>query len=91
MEAFFRTHNYLIEHTDAPVRRRLMDEINWSDRMIGIKGSRGVGKTTFLLQYAKEHADSSNRRCLYVNMNNFYFQVHSLSGITITLVPRKAT
>ncbi|HCD76908.1 MAG TPA: AAA family ATPase [Prevotella sp.] len=79
MEAFFRTHNYLIEHTDAPVRRRLMDEINWSDRMIGIKGSRGVGKTTFLLQYAKEHADSSNRRCLYVNMNNFYFQVHGIS------------
>ena len=53
MEAFFRTHNYLVEHTDAPVRRRLMDEIDWNDRMIGIKGSRGVGKTTFLLQYAK--------------------------------------
>ena len=49
MEAFFRTHNYLVEHTDAPVRRRLMDEIDWNDRMIGIKGSRGVGKTTFLM------------------------------------------
>ncbi len=32
-----------------------MDEIDWNDRMIGIKGTRGVGKTTFLLQYAKEH------------------------------------
>lgn len=79
MEAFFRTHNYLVEHTDAPVRRRLMDEIDWSDRMIGIKGSRGVGKTTFLLQYAKEHVDAGNRKCLYVNMNNFYFQVHGIS------------
>ncbi len=77
MEAFFRTHDYLVEHTDAPVRRRLMDEIDWSGRMIGIKGSRGVGKTTFLLQYAKENADG--RRCLYVNMNNFYFQVHGIS------------
>lgn len=77
MEAFFRTHDYLVEHTDAPVRRRLMDEVDWSDRMIGIKGSRGVGKTTFLLQYAKENADG--RRCLYVNMNNFYFQVHGIS------------
>ena len=45
MEAFFRTHNYLVEHTDAPVRRLLMDEVDWNDRMIGIKGSRGVGKT----------------------------------------------
>lgn len=79
MEAFFRTHNYLVEHTDAPVRRRLMDEIDWNDRMIGIKGSRGVGKTTFLLQYAKEHTDANNGKCLYVNMNNFYFQVHGIS------------
>jgi len=42
MEAFFRTHRYLIEHTNAPVRRTLMDEIDWSDRMIGIKGTRGI-------------------------------------------------
>ena len=74
MEAFFRTHTYLVEHVNAPVRRNLMDEIDWSDRMIGIKGTRGVGKTTFLLQYAKEHFDTRDRQCLYVNMNNFYFQ-----------------
>jgi len=74
MEAFFRTHTYLVEHTNVPVRRLLMDEIDWSERMIGIKGTRGVGKTTFLLQYAKEHFDTRDRRCLYVNMNNFYFQ-----------------
>ena len=74
MEAFFRTHTYLVEHTNVPVRRQLMDEIDWSDRLIGIKGTRGVGKTTFLLQYAKEHFSPTDRRCLYVNMNNFYFQ-----------------
>ena len=79
MEAFFRTHTYLVEHTHAPVRRMLMDEINWNDRMIGIKGTRGIGKTTFLLQYAKEHFDSHDRRCLYVNMNNFYFQGHGIA------------
>ncbi len=74
MEVFFRTHTNLVEHTNAPVRRTLMDEIDWNDRMIGIKGTRGVGKTTFLLQYAKEKFDIQDRRCLYVNMNNFYFQ-----------------
>ena len=74
MEAFFRTHRYLVEHVNAPVRRTLMDEIDWNDRMIGIKGTRGVGKTTFLLQYAKEHFDTHDRKCLYINMNNFYFQ-----------------
>lgn len=73
-EAFFHTHAYLLEHTNATVRRNLMDEIDWNKRMIGIKGTRGVGKTTFLLQYAKEKFGPGDRQCLYVNMNNFYFQ-----------------
>lgn len=73
-EAFFHTHAYLLEHTNATVRRNLMDEIDWNERMIGIKGTRGVGKTTFLLQYAKEKFGPGDRQCLYMNMNNFYFQ-----------------
>ena len=80
MEAFFRTHRYLVEHTVAPVRRGLMDEIDWNDRLIGIKGTRGVGKTTFLLQYAKENFDPQEKYCLYVNMNNFYFQGRGISS-----------
>ncbi|MBQ9559925.1 MAG: ATP-binding protein [Bacteroidaceae bacterium] len=79
MEAFFRTHSYLVEHMHAPVRRALMDEIDWSKRLIGIKGSRGVGKTSFLLQYAKENFNAAERKCLYINMNNFYFQGKSIS------------
>jgi predicted AAA+ superfamily ATPase len=74
MDSFFRTHQYLTEHLNAPVRRSLMDEINWNDRMIGIKGGRGVGKTTFLLQYAKEKFAPSDHSCLYINTNNFYVQ-----------------
>jgi len=70
----------LVEHTNAPVRRSLMDEIDWSDRMIGIKGTRGVGKTTFLLQYAKEHFDTQDKQCLYINMNNFYFQGQGIAA-----------
>jgi len=56
-----------------------MDEIDWSDRLIGIKGTRGVGKTTFLLQYAKEHFGPNDRQCLYINMNNFYFQARGIA------------
>ncbi len=55
-----------------------MREIDWSQRLIGIKGSRGVGKTTFLLQYAREHFSTSDRSCLYINLNNLYFTEHSL-------------
>lgn len=74
MEVFYRTHSYLLGHTNTTLRRGLMDEIDWDARMIGIKGARGVGKTTFLLQYAKENFSPNDKRCLYVSMNNFYFQ-----------------
>ncbi|GAB1415458.1 AAA family ATPase [Paludibacter sp.] len=77
MKSFYHTHFDLIENVQAPVRRMLMDEIDWSRRLIGIKGSRGVGKTTFLLQYAKERF-GKDKRCLYINFNNLYFSEHSL-------------
>ncbi|WP_288318874.1 ATP-binding protein [Xylanibacter caecicola] len=80
MDAFFRTHKYLVEHTNAPVHRMLMDEINWNDRMIGIKGTRGIGKTTFLLQYAKKYFPANDGQCLYINMNNFYFQGRGIAN-----------
>ena len=86
MEAFFRTHSYLVEHTDVKVRRSLMDEIDWNDRMIGIKGTRGVGKTTFLLQFAKEKYGAHDRRCLYINMNNFYFQGQGIAEFAAEFV-----
>ena len=79
MDSFFRTHQYLVEHVNSPIRRQLMDEIDWSDRLIGIKGSRGVGKTTFLLQYAKENFSPGDKKCLYINLNNFYFTSKPLS------------
>ncbi len=86
MEVFFRTHAYLVEHNQATVRRVLMDEIDWSDRLIGIKGTRGVGKTSFLLQYAKENYGKDDRKCLYVNMNNFYFQGRGLADFASDFV-----
>ncbi|MEG1580661.1 MAG: AAA family ATPase [Bacteroidaceae bacterium] len=78
MEAFFKSHAFLIEHTNIAMHRALMDEIDWKHRMIGIKGPRGVGKTTFLLQYAKDYFDVNMRQCLYINMNSFYFQGRGL-------------
>ena len=77
VEAFFRTHKYLVEHVNSPVKRELMREIDWSHRLIGIKGSRGVGKTTFLLQYAKENF-GTDRSCLYINLNHLYFTERTL-------------
>lgn len=80
MESFFRTHKYLVEHLGDFIPRLLMDQVDWSRRLIGIKGTRGVGKTTFLLQYAKQYFDVDKRDCLYINMNQFYFTVRSITS-----------
>ena len=61
LEAFKKTPNYLVEHVQVPARRVLMDEINWSDRLIAIKGGRGVGKTDFLLIMPKSCAQPTPR------------------------------
>lgn len=72
MQSLVNIHNALQEQTQTTIRRVLMDEIDWSHRIIGIKGFRGVGKTTFLLDIIKEKF-LNDKTCLYVNLNNFYF------------------
>ncbi len=44
-----------LKHTSLNFVRSVMDEINWEAQLIGIKGSKGIGKTTLLLQYIKLH------------------------------------
>lgn len=56
-----------------------MNSIDWSQRLICIKGFRGVGKTAFLLDYIKEQYPESND-VLYLNLNNFYFTKRKISS-----------
>ena len=48
--------------------------VEGTDVSVFLTGRAGTGKTTFLLQYAKENFRCDDRQCLYINMNNFYFQ-----------------
>jgi predicted AAA+ superfamily ATPase len=63
------------------LHRELFNEINWADRLIGIKGFRGVGKTTFLLDLVREMYPN-DKTCLYVNLNNFYFTKRKIYSFT---------
>ena len=57
--------------------RDFMHTIDWIDRFIGIKGSRGVGKTTLLLQYIRLHFEP-NSSVLYISLDHLYFQENTL-------------
>ena len=53
MELLERIYKRLLAHTDTDFYRYLYDKIDWSQPLIGIKGQRGVGKTTMMLQRIK--------------------------------------
>lgn len=66
----------LLAQTDERFHRYLYTTIDWNARMVGIIGPRGVGKTTMVLQYIKEH--KADRKALYVSADNTYFSAHTL-------------
>lgn len=77
MNRLFETHIKKVERTDVGFVRNLMNEIDWNARLIGLKGARGVGKTTLLLQRCKLYhkLDGSS---LYVSVDNIWFSEHKL-------------
>ncbi len=76
MENLFIKSRQKVKSINTDFVRYLMKEINWSDRLIGIKGGRGIGKTTLLLQHIEMHLQ--NELILYVSLDDFYFTSHTL-------------
>lgn len=66
--------------TELRFKRYLYDQINWNVRLIGIKGARGVGKTTLLLQHIKE-TFARRDEVLYVSLDNLWFNNHSVAEL----------
>lgn len=65
-----------LKQTTSTFHRYMFDQISWDSRMFGLVGPRGVGKSTMILQYIKEHRDS--RHILYIGADHLYFSSHTL-------------
>lgn len=76
MEQLIELFRRLLRLTDTSYVRYLHDQIDWSSRMLGIVGPRGVGKTTMLLQHIKLYHDIEDT--LFVNADDLYFTEHRL-------------
>lgn len=84
---FYQTHRKMdqiyIEYKETLAalkprfRRDFIDEIDWEESLLFILGSRGVGKTTLMLQYIKEKFGTSST-ALYISMDDL-----SLSNYTL--------
>lgn len=77
MDQLFEISHRLIQNVSVEFKRGLYSEINWNDRLIEIKGSRGVGKTTLMLQKAKEE-EESGKKVLYFSTDLPYFYKNNL-------------
>jgi hypothetical protein len=71
MRTLYQKFETLLQSTTMDFKRYLYDKISWDNRMIGITGARGVGKTTMILQHIKENLDS--KKALYVSSDDMYF------------------
>ncbi len=72
----FERSDLLVSRVDTWFRRYLYTRINWSNRLIGIKGARGVGKTTLILQRLYELGKSA-QEAVYFSLDDLYFSTHS--------------
>ena len=77
MDTLFKTYGRLLADTDLSFTRYLYDKINWDNRLIVIKGAKGVGKTTMLLQHIKRNFQQVEK-ALYVSLDNLWFANHTL-------------
>lgn len=81
IDGLYRASGRLMQRTETSFHRYLYDKINWDNRLTAIKGARGVGKTTMLLQYMKERFSNHPERALYISLDNMWFANHSLSDV----------
>ena len=77
MDTLIEKSHQKVRDIDTRFVRSIMDKIDWSDRLIGIRGARGVGKTTLLLQRIKKHIGNTNES-LYVSLDNLWFTEYKL-------------
>ena len=71
----------IIDQVELKFNRYLMNDINWENRLIAIKGARGSGKTTLILQYIAKNL-KTDHTVLYISMEDLYFYKNTLLSLT---------
>ena len=80
MQSLINNYHRKIGSINLRFKRYLYNQINWDARIIGIKGARGVGKTTMLLQHILENYEDIDKT-LYASLDDFWFATHSLMDL----------
>ncbi len=90
MDILKRRFQKLLSEVKTDIRRFLYNDIDWSQPLIGIKGQRGVGKTTLMLQRIKD-TDPKGEHSFYVSLDNIWFADHTLIDMAERLINENVT
>src|SRR3989344_8268734 len=77
METLFETYRRLLAEMIPSYHRQFYDDFRIENRFTGVIGVRGVGKTTFLLEYLRKHYPNTDQ-ALYISADSLYFVEHTL-------------
>lgn len=77
MDSLTEKYHQKYARTNTDYIREFINKIDWKNRLIGLKGSRGIGKTTLILQYIKTNYSISDK-VMYISLDDLYFSEHSL-------------
>ena len=88
MDALFRKSDRLLANTRTEIIRDKMGDIHWNARLISILGAKGVGKSTLLRQYLKQHFELGDHRALYCSADTVDFSMRTLVGLAEEFVMR---
>jgi predicted AAA+ superfamily ATPase len=82
MDLLFSNFRNLVSQVDNNFFRFLFSEIDWNHRMLAIKGPRGSGKTTLMLQRIKFGIKANSNEALYISADHYWFYTHKLVETT---------
>jgi len=80
MKKYFETTQRLIESITTEKLRYLYSQIDWNQRLVGILGARGTGKTTLMLQYLKLNYGATYQ-AMYVSLDRLFLSDFSLYNL----------
>lgn len=81
MEKLFERHDAYLSDVPMGYVRDFINDVDWDARLIAIKGPKGVGKSTLIQQYIKQHFDANDRHVLYCSADTNYFSTNTIVDV----------
>lgn len=81
LQRFYEASSRLVREVPMTYKRHLYSQINWDSRLICIRGAKGTGKTTLVLQHIHEAFPKDDGKALFVSLDNIWFSKYDVAEL----------